>query len=462
MTAVNSSERITIVGGGLAGALMACYLGRAGHHVTVYERLPDPRLSGFTGGRSINLALSSRGIAALQRVGLAEQVLHSAVPMPGRMIHAPDGTLRFQAYSKDPTDRINSVSRADLSILLLNAAAAYPSVKLVFNHRCIAIDFKRSTIDFERTDTHERVTQEAGRIIGADGAFSAVRLHMMLNMDRLDYRQSYLAHGYKELTIPPAAACGFAPGDPRIRDFDGFAMNPSALHIWPRGGYMMIALPNQDRSFTCTCFWPFDGPLGFLSIRTPQEVRRFFEEHFADAVPLMPTLVEDYQRNPTGSLVTVQCWPWHLDDKAVLIGDAAHAIVPFYGQGMNCAFEDCAALLECIERSTPDWRSAFEAFAVQRKTHADAISEMALDNFIEMRDKTASPIFHARKKLEHTLHRLFPAWFTPLYNMISFSTIPYAEARRRASAQSRTLAVAVLGIVALIVAAAAWVVAAAS
>ena len=314
------AERIAIVGAGLAGSLMACYLGRDGYDVTVYEKLPDPRFGGFTGGRSINLALSERGLHALRQVGLADEVLKRVIPMPGRMIHARDGSLAYQAYSDNPNDRINSVSRGELSLLLINAASRYPNVKFNFDHRCTNIDFKKPAITFLATRSNKLVTAETDLIIGADGAFSAVRLQMMLNMDRFEYRQDYLEYGYKELMIPPAAG-------------GGFAMQQNALHIWPRGGSMMIALPNLDGSFTCTCFWPFTGPHGFESLKTDDQIRAYFNEHFPDAVPLMPTLVDDYKRNPTSSLVTIHCWPWHHGGKAALIGDAAHAIVPFYGQG---------------------------------------------------------------------------------------------------------------------------------
>ncbi len=431
---------------------MACYLARLGFQVDVYERRPDPRVHGFIGGRSINLAISERGMSALREVELADEVLKLVIPMPGRMIHSLDGSLHFQAYSKNPNDAINSISRGGLNITLVNAAARYPNVKLHFDHRCIAIDFHSPggpTITFEHKGQH--VTVQTDRIIGADGAFSAVRLQMMLQMDRFDYRQDYLQHGYKQLVIPPAADCGFAPNDPRLTEFDGFAMDPNALHIWPRGGSMMIALPNQDRTFTCTCFWPFSGPHGFDALKTDEDIRRYFQKHYPDAVPLMPTLVEDFKRNPTSSLVTVRCWPWRLEDKAVLLGDASHAIVPFYGQGMNAAFEDCSELAACIREFAPDWNVVFETYAQRRKPNAEAIADLALENFIEMRDKTASHVFRAKKKLEHTLHRLFPQWFMPLYNMVSFSTIPYAKARERARKQARTIMACGLVIAAIIV-----------
>ncbi|MCA9310816.1 MAG: FAD-dependent monooxygenase [Phycisphaerales bacterium] len=414
-----AGRHVVIVGAGLGGALVACELAAQGYRVSVYERRPDPRGAGFIGGRSINLALSARGIAALQRVGLAERVLKDAVPMRGRMMHDPAGGLVYQAYSKEPKEAINSVSRGGLNLTLLEAAAAHDGVTLHFDHRCTDLDLEGATALFETGGREVRV--EADLIIGADGAFSAVRGHLQ-RTDRFDYSQSYLEHGYKELHIPPTAA-----GE--------FAMEPHALHIWPRGGFMMIALPNQDRSFTCTLFWPFRGARSFESIPDRDAVLPFFEKWFGDAVPLMPTLVEDYQRNPVSSLVTVRCWPWVYADRVALLGDAAHAIVPFYGQGMNAAFEDCTALARCLEAHGHEFAPALADYQQERKQNADAIADMALDNFVEMRDHVASPVFRARKRFERLLHRMIPDQFVPLYNMVSFSTIPYAEARRRAARQ---------------------------
>ncbi len=433
---MSSSQNITIVGAGLAGSLLACRLAKAGFNVSMYERRGDPRAAGFVGGRSINLAISARGIAALREAGLAEHVLQAAIPMPGRMIHDRSGGLHYQAYSKNPTDHINSVSRSELNLILLRAAGAHPNVKMCFDHRCSTIDFKpaRPVITFEKPDG-SGVRVETDRIIATDGAFSAVRLQMMLHMDRFDYRQDYLQQGYKELHIPPASECGADPAK-----HGGYAMEPKALHIWPRGGYMMIALPNPDRSFTCTCFWPFAGENGFDRLRSDSDILAYFHEHFPDAVPLMPTLAEDFRRNPTSALVTVRCSPWHLHDKALLIGDAAHAIVPFYGQGANAAFEDCTALMRCIEAFPSDWLRTFSELGAVRKPNAEAIADMALENFVEMRDKTASPLFRGKKKVEHGLHALLPDWFHPQYNMISFSTIPYAAARARARFQTQVIA----------------------
>jgi kynurenine 3-monooxygenase len=409
-----SDRHITIVGAGLAGPLLACFLAREGYQVALYERRGDPRTGAPAEGRSINLALSARGIDALQRIGLADEVLRNVIPMRGRMLHEPDGKLAFQYYSSNHTDAINSVSRGGLNLILVNAAATYPNVKLFFDHRCrsVNLDRNRPTVTFEND-----VTVETDLIVGADGAFSAVRWAMQIR-EGFDYSQSYLEHGYKELSIPPTS--------------DGsFAMEPNALHIWPRGGFMMIALPNQDHSFTCTCFWPREM---FESLDSPHQIEAHFGRHFPDAVPLMPTLIEDFRRNPVGALVTIRCWPFHFQDKAVLIGDAAHAIVPFYGQGMNCAFEDCVALADNLRSGQP-----LQAFTQSRKPNTDAIADMALENFVEMRDHVASRAFLLRKRVGHAVHRMFPRAFVPLYDMISFSTIPYAQARQRARWQSRVL-----------------------
>ncbi len=416
---------MAIVGAGLSGALLACLLAEAGYDITVFERRPDPRTKGFIGGRSINLALSARGIHGLERAGLAEAVLADAIAMPGRMIHSPEGRLTFQPYSKNPADAINSVSRGQLNITLLDGADRHDNVRLHFEHRCLGVDLDRPAVTMARDAGGRAEEHETDVVIGCDGAFSAVRGQMQLT-DRFNYHQSYLQHGYKELTIPATAA-----GD--------FAMEPHALHIWPRGGYMMIALPNRDRTFTCTLFWPFEGPNSFDVVRTEADIRSFFERNFPDAVPLMPGLVEDYLRNPIGSLVTVRCSPWHHQDNVVLVGDAAHAIVPFYGQGINAGFEDCVALIDCLGEHGDDREAAFEVYEKTRKVNADAIADLAIANFIEMRDDVASVSFRMKKRTERVLHRLLPRWYTPLYNMVSFTRIPYAEARRRADRASRVL-----------------------
>lgn len=433
---MSDSNHIMIIGAGLAGSLMACYLARAGYRVSVYERRSDPRAKGYVGGRSINLALSIRGITGLHGAGLADMVMTTqAIRMPGRMIHPPGASASaikpiFQPYSHDPNDAINSVSRGGLNLALIEAAAKYPNVGLHFDHTCtdidLPLDHAASPVAIFSTPTSEKRI-ESSLILGADGAFSPVR-NRLQKTDRFEYSQSYLEHGYKELHIPPSAA-------------GTFAIEPHALHIWPRGGSgaMMIALPNRDYSFTCTLFWPFTGDHSFENLRTPREVQAFFERHYPDAAPLMPTLTEDYFKNPTSSLVTVRSWPWHYQGKLCTLGDAAHAIVPFYGQGMNAAFEDCLALSQCLAKHPHDRVAALEEFQTLRKPNADAIADMAIANFVEMRDKVGSPAFLYRKKVEQTIHHAFPDRVSPQYNLVSFSTVPYAEAQKRGEQLDRVL-----------------------
>lgn len=412
-----------LIGSGLAGGLAAAYLGRRGYQVELYERRADPREGNFVGGRSINLALSTRGIHALEELGLAEEVLQHAIPMRGRMIHDKSGELHFSPYDRDPNKCINSIGRGALNTAVLEAALRYPNVQVHFNHRCTEVDLEAPAAELLNTETNESRNVRGDAIIGVDGAFSAVRRSMQ-RLDRFDYSQSYLPHGYKELTIPPAT--------------DGsWQMEKHALHIWPRRSFMMIALPNPDGSFTCTLFWEFTGPRSFETVRSDEAVRRFFDEEFPDAVPLMPTLLEDFRENPTGSLVTIRCAPWHYQDKVALIGDAAHAVVPFYGQGMNAAFEDCVVFDECLTAWPNDRGRAFAEYSAQRKENADALADLAVRNFVEMRDKTASQTFRAKKKLDHLLEGLLPGIYLPLYTMVSFTRIPYSEAAARAQRQDR-------------------------
>jgi kynurenine 3-monooxygenase len=410
---------------------MAVFLGRAGHRVTVYERRPDPRKGAAARGRSINLAISTRGLAALERVGLDKTLLDVAVPMRGRMVHALDGSLTFQPYGHESHHVINSVSRAGLNRLLVEAAEAMPNVEVRFGQRCSDVDLAHGLCAFVDAETGAVTSAAADLVVAGDGAYSEVRLALQ-KVDRSDYSQSYLPYGYKELTIPAG-------------DGGAFRMEPGALHIWPRGGFMMIALPNVDGSYTCTCFWPFEGENSFAALGTRETVREYFPRVFPDAVPLMPTLEDDFLLNPVGSLVTVRCSPWHFKDKAVLLGDAAHAIVPFYGQGANAAFEDCIVLDECLREFGDDWLRALAVYESRRKEHADAVADLALANFVEMRDKTASKTFLFGKKVEKTLAKLLPGRFVPLYYMVSFSRTPYADAVRRARAQWRVVAMAAIG-----------------
>ena len=423
--------KFILIGSGLAGGLLAAYLGRRGYAVDLYERRADPREGNIIGGRSINLALSTRGIHALEQLNIADEVLQHAIPMRGRMIHDKSGNLHFAPYDVDPNKHINSIGRAALNTTVIEAAQRYPNVRVHFNHRCTVVDLDTPTVQLETEDG--RLSARGDAVIGVDGAFSAVRQSMQLKIDNFQYDESYLAHGYKELTIPPGP-------------HDSWRMEKNALHIWPRKSFMMIALPNPDGSFTCTLFWEFEGPRSFATTKTDDAVRRFFDEEFPDAVPLMPMLVEDFRQNPTGSLVTIRCAPWSYQDKVALVGDAAHAVVPFYGQGMNAAFEDCVVLNECLQKFPDNRERAFREYFSRRKANTDALADLAIGNFIEMRDKTASKTFRAKKKLDHLLERLLPGIYLPLYTMVTFTQIPYAEAARRARLQDRIVFASILAL----------------
>ena len=403
------TERVAIVGAGLTGALLATMLGQRGYDVTVYERRSDPRATGAERGRSINLAISTRGLTALRQVGLEGAVLDRALLMKGRMIHTVDGEQEFQAYSADGELGINSISRGELNAVLLDAAEALPNVALRFDHRLTAFDVDAHTMSFAGPEGPVDVNADA--IIGADGAFSVVRRAMQAR-DGFDYSQDYLSHSYKELSIPPV---------------DGeFALDPGALHIWPRGSSMMIALPNLDNSFTATLFWPRKGPGSFEDIDTPEKARRYFDDNYPDASELMPDLEEDYRLNPVGSLLTVRCSPWN-SGRVALIGDAAHAICPFYGQGANAGFEDCIELVAQLELHAGNWEPALAAYAAIRKPQGDAIADLALHNFIEMRDSVNSPGYQVVHRTEQLLHRALGDRYKTRYEMVSFSTTPYAE-----------------------------------
>ena len=428
------ATKFVLIGSGLAGGLLAAYLGRPGYDVDLYERRADLREGNIVGGRSINLALSTRGIYALEQLGIADEVLRHAIPMRGRMIHDKSGALHFSPYDRDPNKFINSIGRAALNTTVIEAAQRYQNVRVHFNHRCIDVDFDSATANLvpsgveaavsAANSDHQIIRAQGDAVIGVDGAFSAVRQSMQKEIAGFEYDESYLAHGYKELTIPPTP--------------DGsWRMEKEALHIWPRKSFMMIALPNPDGSFTCTLFWEFEGPRSFATTKTDDEIRRFFAAEFPDAVPLMPSLLDDFKTNPTGSLVTIRCAPWFYKNKVALIGDAAHAVVPFYGQGMNAAFEDCVVLDECLAEFPEDRQRGFAEYFARRKKNADALADLAVQNFIEMRDKTASQTFRAKKKLDHLLEGLLPGIYLPLYTMVTFTRIPYSTAARRACLQNR-------------------------
>ncbi len=406
-------KRVVIVGAGLVGSLLAIYLRRRGYEVNIYERRGDMRLQSVAAGRSINLALSDRGIRALEEVGAMEHIRPIAIPMHGRQIHQPDGQEVYQPYGKSG-QYINSVSRGELNKTLMTLAEQH-GAHLHFQHRCQQVDWSANQFVFEKADGSEmRVKGEL--VFAADGAFSAARLQYQLQHDRFQYQQSYIDFGYKELTIPAGA--------------DGsFQMEPNALHIWPRKNYMLIALPNPDGSFTCTLFFPYEGDPSFASLQTDEQILTFFRSHFTDATALMPDILTQYRNNPTSSLVTVKCFPWVLGDRFALIGDAAHAIVPFFGQGMNCGFEDCFVLNSLMDKHGENWEALLQEYQALRKPDGDAIAELALNNFLEMRDRVADPRFLLQKKIEAKIHSQYPDQWVPAYAQVTFSPhIRYSEA----------------------------------
>jgi kynurenine 3-monooxygenase len=402
-------KKVVIVGAGLVGSLWAVLMARRGYQVEVYERRPDMRKAGYKGGRSINLAMSERGWKAIERAGIRSEIEKVAIAMPGRMMHAVTGDLTYQPYGKTG-EAIYSVSRGGLNLELLHIASNYSNVQFFFEHRCADVDLQQPFISFEDLQSGELKTVEAPLIFAADGAFSAVR-YALQKTDRFNYSQKYLDHGYKELNITPNA--------------DGtHRMDPNALHIWPRGNFMLIALPNADGTFTCTLFLPFEGENSFERLKSSADVRDFFQRFFPDTLNLIPDIEQQFAQNPTSSLLTVHCSPWQWQERILLIGDAAHAIVPFYGQGMNAGFEDCTVLDTLYDTLNGDWSQIIPQFAASRVKDANAIAELAQRNFIEMRDLVADPKFLLRKKIAALLHEKHPD-FLPVYSMVSFSNIPY-------------------------------------
>jgi kynurenine 3-monooxygenase len=415
-------SKVIIIGAGLSGSLLAIYLAKRGIECDIYEARGDMRQEKMSAGRSINLALSNRGIAALKEVGLDEYMLSEAVPMFGRMIHDTQGNQKLLPYSGRKGEFINSVSRAGLNIALINEAEKYDGVKFFFNERCVDFDTKSGKAKFESGKNAKGDT-----LIATDGAGSVVRNAMMNGgVLRFDFSQKWLEHGYKELHIPPSES-----GD--------FQMAKNALHIWARHSFMMIALPNFDGSFTCTLFLAHKSENSFEQLTDETALMNFFETNFADAIPLMPTLVEDFFNNPIGNLGTIKCFPWNVGGKALLIGDAAHAVVPFYGQGMNASFEDCRILNRMIDEKGTDWKTIFDEFTNIRKPNADAIAQMAEENFYEMRDAVANETFQKKRELETLLENTFPDYFSK-YSMVTFQAdLPYLTAKQKGNAQDNLL-----------------------
>lgn len=416
------ARSVTILGAGLVGSLLAIILRKRGYEVTIYERRPDMRSNTIAAGRSINLAMSTRGWNALELAGLKEEMEKIAIPMTGRYLHQADGTAAFQQYGKN-NEAIYSVSRGELNKKLMTLAEQHGAT-IHFEHRCTSVDVPNNTLRFEKLDG-EKLTVQADLLFGADGAHSALRASYS-HMDRVNASHHYLEHGYKELSIPPDAT-------------GKLQMEQHALHIWPRKNFMMIALPNTDGTFTCTLFFPFEGSPSFAELQTKEEVLAFFNQQFPDAVPMMPTLLDDFFGNPTSSLITTHIDPWYYKDKSALIGDAAHAIVPFYGQGMNAGFEDCSVLCALMDKHGDDWATILKAYYEKRKPNGDAVAQLALLNFVEMRDKVADPAFLERKKIEKELGKRYPDQFVSVYEMVSFSHTPYKTAMSCIQAQDKLL-----------------------
>jgi len=403
------------MGAGLVGSLLALYLVRRGHPVHLYERLADPRTAGLLESRSINLALSDRGWRGLAGVGVTDDIRKVGIPMYRRVIHDQHGNLTYQAYGQEE-QAIFSVSRDSLNRTLLDLVEAKPGVQITFGQKLTQLDLPARRLHLRDVASGQEYDVPYQRLFGVDGAFSAVR-GAMQRLDRADYSQQYLEYGYKELTI--VAGAGGA-----------WQLEKNALHIWPRGNYLMIALPNLDGSFNATLFFPYEGPLSFESLRTPDEVDQFFADVFPDAVPLMPNLDTEFFQHPTGSLVTIRCWPWSYQDTVLLLGDAAHAIVPFYGQGMNAGFEDCTELDHLLSTlGEENWDKVMDEFERRRKPNTDAMAELALYNFVEMRDRVADPRFLLQKRIEAKIAVQYPGRWVPLYSRVTFSPdTPYAEA----------------------------------
>jgi len=414
-------KEVVIIGAGLVGSLLSIYLAKRGYKVSIYERRSDMRNEVVEAGRSINLALSDRGIKALKEIGIADEVLKIAIPMHGRHIHNRDGTHAFQPYGKQG-QYINSVSRRELNCKLMDLAEKR-NVQIILNEKVIDINWSKNEIKFENTANCQLSTVNFDLCFGSDGAYSAARLAHMLQHSTFEYQQHYIDCGYKELSIPAG-------------ENESFKLEKNALHIWPRKKYMLIALPNTDGSFTGTLFFPFEGALSFEKLSKEEDVRNFFGETFPDVVPLIPDLVQQFFNNPTSSLVTIKCFPWIRQDKFCLIGDAAHAIVPFFGQGMNAGFEDCSVLNGLMGKYNEDWKTILSEFQSLRKPDADAIADLAINNFTEMRAKTADPKFLLQKKIEAKLHDHYPDKWIPAYSQVTFSPqIRYSEALKNSQRQ---------------------------
>lgn len=425
---MNKKDTILIVGAGLCGSLLALRMAQRGYQVEVYESRPDIRKSDFSAGRSINLALSDRGFKALRLVGIDQKAREICIPMRGRLMHDTALNTFESNYSGREGESINSISRGDLNCLLLTEAENHENVKIHFNKRCVDIDIETNRAKFETNHSKESFVVEADVIFGTDGAGSSLRKSYEKQFSDFRVSQEFLSHGYKELEIPASK--------------DGkHLISKEHLHIWPRGNYMLIALPNMDGSFTVTLFLDFSkGTYNFENLISKENITTFFERDFPDTLSLIPDIFKEFENNPTGRLGTVKCYPWSYKGNTLLMGDSAHAIVPFYGQGMNASFEDVVVFDEVLNKTDGNWEAVFSEFEQLRKKDADAIADLAIDNYYEMRDHVANPLFKEKRTLEMDLEKSFPTKYFSKYSMVTFNEhIGYHEAMTRGRAQDKVL-----------------------
>ena len=426
---MNKKDNILIIGAGLCGSLLALRLAQRGYKVEVYESRPDLRTTNISAGRSINLSLSDRGFKALRLCRVEEKAREICIPMYGRLMHDKEGNTFASNYSGRENEYINSISRGDLNGILLTEAEKHGNINIYFNSKCTSVDIENTIVHFKNNTTKEEFSIDADVIFGADGAGSVLRKSYYLERKFLfSYSQNYLSHGYKELEIP-------ADKNGKHQISDGH------LHIWPRGEYMLIALPNMDGSFTVTLFLSYDeGEYNFKNLTSEEKITTFFEKQFPDALKLIPSIKDEFFNNPTGPLGTIKCSPWMYKNKTILIGDAAHAIVPFYGQGMNASFEDVTVFDEILNQDLGSWEAVFKQYQNSRKEDVDAIADLAIDNFHEMKDHVANPLFKEKRKLEMELEKTFPNEYFSKYSMVTFKEdIPYAEAMKKGRAQDKAL-----------------------
>jgi kynurenine 3-monooxygenase len=413
------NNKITLIGAGLSGPLMATYLTHHGYNVDIYEKRSDMRIHNLPAGRSINLALSIRGIRALKEVGVYEEIKPLMIPMKGRMIHDLNGKTTLHPYGQRNDEVIYSISRSKLNKKLITVAEQTGKVQFFFEHDLIGADLINKLLFFNNSNE-----KSFTRVIGCDGSSSALR-NEIINKTNAKYLKEPLGHAYKELTIPPSS--------------NEFRIEPHALHIWPRGNFMLIALPNMDKSFTCTLFMPTQGDTSFETLESENDVTKLFKTHFADVLELIPSLHEEFIKNPIGELATIYLNPWHFDESAALIGDAAHAIVPFFGQGMNASFQDCTILNQLIKKYNNNWKKIFSSFSNQHVKNGHAIADMAIENYEEMRDSVNKSKYQAQRKLEFALEQRIPNKFIPRYSMVSFSEKPYSEVYKKGEKQYKLL-----------------------